>query len=648
MLVVAPLRVARQTWPAEVAKWEDFADLRVAVLHGKDKEKKLREGQADIYVINPEGLPWLCKLYFGRPFPFDVLAIDELTRFKNSQGDRAKAIRARLPRGPRWRWGLTGSLAGDGNYMDVFGQQLMLDDGAALGRFITHYRDKYFTLGYDGFSYLLNRGAELAITERLAPTWFYMDPADYSQLPPLVDNPIMIDMEPKERALYVRMRDHYVAQLPGQTITAANAGAAYSKLSQMANGAVYDTDREVHHIHDAKLQAIDELAEELNGEPALIGYEFNHDLERLQRWHKERYGRELPFLGKGTTPAQETEWVAAWNAGKLPWLAGHPASMGHGLNLQGCNCKNIVHFSLPWSFEYYDQFVGRVRRSGNEAQQIFNHILIVRDTIDDDKLASRDQKDFTSSTLIRVLNDQILRETRETPPGGPAKMEWDMVQRLSRPAGAPQQPPPAQPQQTAAQGWGAPQGQPQQAQPQGPGPGDPQGGQPNGWMAPQGQTAAQPQGQPGGWGAPQGDQQQRERIQTQVAPSPAEQVGAAFGAGAQQQAKAIQQGDYGPVGQTQQPAAGGWGPGAQPDPAPQEAPKTTRTRAPRGQTAPAPAPNPTEPAPFDNSAAIDAAAQVIMARVEVLKLAFADPTMPMDEGLAVADDLWKWAATLPR
>lgn len=236
MLVIAPLRVCRMVWRQEGAKWSQFRHLRFSLLHGKKKAERLKD-DADIWLINPEGVAWLAKQYFGRSLPFDVVTIDELTKFKNSQAERVKTLRPRLKHVPR-RWGLTGSLAPNG-MMDLFGQMLMLDDGAALGAYVTHYRDQYFQLGFDGFSYDLLPGAEKRIIQRIAPYWLQLSADDYLQLPQIVDVPHYLEMDKPERALYERMKKEMIAELPEGVITAANTAAVYSKLSQMANGAVY-------------------------------------------------------------------------------------------------------------------------------------------------------------------------------------------------------------------------------------------------------------------------------------------------------------------------------------------------------------------------------------------------------------------------
>lgn len=541
MLVIAPLRVCRQVWRQEAAQWTQFRHLKFALLHGPKKLQALRSG-ADIYLINPEGVAWLCSQYMGRRLPFDVVAIDELTKFQNAQAERHKALRPRL-KGVPYRWGLTGSLFAKG-YMGIFGQQLILDDGAALGRYITHFRDKYFQVAFNGFDYDLLPGAEKRIIEKMAPYWFYVDESDYAQLPEIVDVPRIAEMSAKERAAYEKMKRDMILQLPEGEVTAANAGACYSKLAQMANGAVYLDDRSVAKIHDLKLDMIEELLDELNGEPLLVGYEFNHDLERI----RERFGKDVPYLGKGTTAKQEDQWVAAWNRGEIPLMLAHPQSAGHGLNMQQGQARHVCWFSVTWDWENYDQFIRRVRRSGNNNAQVFNHILVVKGTLDEEKLAAIKDKDFTERRLTVALNKEILRDSQDQPEAG----EKHMVAKLSRPdAGA------------APAGWGAqPPAPPPQPAPAAPEP---------------------PQQMPGGWGAvaPDPNAEQRARIQEQIAPQPdrAAEAAAAFSGAIQQQTAAIQQADYGTLGASpnDRPPAGGWGaPAPQPAPPPQQsAPEPT-------------------------------------------------------------------------
>lgn len=453
MLVVAPLRVCRQTWRQEAAKWTEFRHLRFSLLHGAKKAERLKD-DADIWLINPEGVPWLAQQFLGRSLPFDVVTIDELTRFKNHQSVRSKSLRPRL-KGVRYRWGLTGSLAPNG-FMDLFGQMLMLDDGAALGRYITHYRDQYFQLDYNGFDYTLMPGAEKRIIVKIAPYWFQMSESDYAQLPQLVQDPRYLEMDKASRAAYEAMKRDMLAQLPDGLVTAANAAAAYAKLSQMANGAVYMGDgRSVSTIHSVKLEALDELVEELNGEPLLVGYEFNHDLSRLQEWHRARFGRDLPYLGKGTTAAQEDAYLKAWNNNELPVLAAHPASAGHGLNMQYGSAAHVCWFGPIWDLELWDQFLRRIRRDGNNARQIFQHILIMRGTIDELKMEALSDKDATQSRLIRGLNQEIQRDAGAHATGDTAALERNvpMSTKLSRQSDASAE---EAPRTITPKGWGRP------------------------------------------------------------------------------------------------------------------------------------------------------------------------------------------------
>lgn len=468
LLVIAPLRVCRQQWRQEAAKWEQFKDFKFSLLHGPKKEERLND-DADIWLINPEGVDWLSAKYFGRNWPWTIVTVDELTKFKNSSAERSKALRARTA-GTPYRWGLTGSIAPNG-YMDLFGQMLALDGGAALGRYITHYRDNYFSLGWDGFTYELMPGADRRILERLAPYWFEMNEEDYAQLPPLVTVEHKLLFEPAGRKLYDKMKRDMIASLPEGIVTAANAAACYSKLSQMANGAVYvgDDKEAVSVIHDEKLDAIEDLLEELNGEPLLVAYEFNHDFERL----RERFGvtdpktkqKVIPYLGKGTTAKQEADWIAAWNRGELPLLCAHPASAGHGLNMQGASAANVCWFGITWDYELYDQFIRRIWRDGTGAKQVFNHLLVMQDTIDELKYAALCNKEMTQSNLLRALNVEIRRNAETLAARGDAapRQETNVVLKLSRPgAAAPAETGNQQTQQTqettaapARKGWGA-------------------------------------------------------------------------------------------------------------------------------------------------------------------------------------------------
>lgn len=576
MLVVAPLRVCRQVWRQEGQKWSQFRHLNFALVVGdaKARAKALKSG-ADIYLINYENLEWLAKQYMGRSLPFDIVAFDELTKMMNATAVRHKAVRPRL-QGVKYRWGLTGSLFAKG-HMNIFGQQLILDDGAALGRFITHYRDTYFSVGFNGFDYNLIPGAERRIIEKLAPYWFYMDDKDYSQLPPLIDVPHIGDLEPTQRGLYDRMKRNALISIGAETITAANAGAVYSKLAQLANGAVYrdghTTSDEFEKVHDLKLDMLEELLDELDGEPLLVAYEFQHDMLRIQ----ERFGKrfpdgKVPYLGAGTTHKLEDKWVLEWNQRKLPLLCAHPQSAGHGLNMQEGQAYNVAWFSVSWDWELYDQFIRRVRRSGNTQTRIFNHLLIVKGTIDEEKLESVSTKDFTERRLLTALNTQILAE------GAGTNQETTMVTKLSRPQGE------AGSQGGGAAGWGSGSK-----------------GRTAADEAPRGRGGDQPEterGAPAGWGGTtQNDSgEQRERIRDQIAPQGDRSAGArsAFSGGVQDDMTRVAS-EYDTTGDQQQEERppNGWGGGTKAAPfdggteaAPTDKP-ARRSRAKPAEAAPA-------------------------------------------------------------
>lgn len=407
MLVVAPLRVCQLVWRQEGQKWSQFRDLTFSLLHGPKKAERLKD-DVDIHLVNPEGIPWLIQQFFGRSLPWDTVVMDELTRFKNHRALRSKKLRKALKHAQR-RWGLTGSPAPNG-YMDLFGQMLMLDDGAALGRHITSYRDAFFVPSFTGHSWELRRGAAEKIEERIAPYVLRMAAADYLDLPPVRDNVIQIELPPDVLKKYRTMERDMVLALPEGVVTGANAGAVYSKLAQMANGAVYIYGREDQYaeIHSAKLDALEELVEELSGQPLLVGYEFRHDLERI----RARLGKDTPTLS-GLSEKRITEMEAAWNRGEIPVLLAHPASAGHGLNLQGSPGFAPAHlcwFSQPWDLDLYEQFIARIHRQGSEASHIMNHIFRVQGTIDDDKAEKLKAKDNTQQGLLLRLNARIQRD----------------------------------------------------------------------------------------------------------------------------------------------------------------------------------------------------------------------------------------------
>jgi len=400
MLVLAPLRVCQLVWRQEVAKWNHTRHLKVVVLHGDKKDAKLLE-DGDIFLVNYEGLEWLASKFKGRRLPFDVIVADELTKLKNWKSKRFKAIKPFLNSIP-YKWGLTGTPAPNG-YLDLFGQFLFLDGGATLGHYYTHYRDQYFQPGWDGFTWDIRNGAEEEIEKRIAPIVYRLP---YTDLPEFIDDPRYLQLDAAATKKYKTMQAAALVELEGTTVTAANAAAVHAKLRQMANGAVYSSEpqrpgkpREWLHVHDAKLDALEELVEELNGKPLLVAYSFHHDLERI----RARLGKDIPHLGAGVTEKTATELQDKWNRNELPILLCHPDSVGHGLNLQQGNAAHICWFSADFNLELYDQFRRRIWRQGNKSECIFNHRLIVKGTIDELVYAALEDKDVTQARLLQSV-----------------------------------------------------------------------------------------------------------------------------------------------------------------------------------------------------------------------------------------------------
>lgn len=427
VLVVAPLRVCYSVWPKEVEKWEDFRHLRVEILHGPDKEAALRR-DADIYLINPEGLPWLLGTQKHRVdgrrraamtydlahlevLDADTLVVDEVSKFKHPSSDRFRMLKPLLPRFER-RWGLTGSPAPNG-LLDLFGVMYVIDLGRALGSYITHYRAAYFTpTGYGGYTWVLRPGAEKAIYERIAPSVFSLSGEDYVKLPRLVENVIRVELPPRARKIYDELEKEFLAEVDGGIVTAANAGAASTKCRQVANGGLFlprevdeqgrmASKREWAELHTAKVDAVVDLLEELGGSPAIVAYDFEHDLTRLLK----ALGKDSAVIGGGVSAKRSDAIVAAWNRGELPWLLAHPAAVGHGLNLQDGNAQHIIFHSLVWDYELYDQLVRRLRRSGNAAKCVFVHLIVAADTVDEVMLRARLRKERVQGALLGALRE---------------------------------------------------------------------------------------------------------------------------------------------------------------------------------------------------------------------------------------------------
>jgi SNF2 family DNA or RNA helicase len=407
-LVIAPLRPAHSVWPVEARLWDHLSDLKVTVLHGNGRE--ISE-DSDIDVINPEGLPWLLSALKGkRSFPWDMLIVDESTRFKHTNTKRFQLLRPLLPKFSR-RVILTGSPAPNG-LLDLFGQVFILDLGHALGRFITHYRVNYFDqTGWMGYDWVPRPGSEQAIYAKLRPLVLRMEAKELLEMPELigVDPPLRVevDLPAKARAQYDQMEKMLITQVEDEMVTAANAAAATIKCRQISNGGLY-TNRECtewSHIHEAKADAVEEIIEELQGKPALVAYEFKHDLDRLRK----RFGAKTPYIGGGVSATRFREVEQAWNRGEIPVLLAQPQSVAHGLNLQGTGAAVIWH-SLNWDLEVYEQFIRRVYRQGQKDRIVVHHV-VAKDTVDEVILRGVAKKDRTQQALLGALKG-YLKEKR--------------------------------------------------------------------------------------------------------------------------------------------------------------------------------------------------------------------------------------------
>lgn len=419
-IVFAPKRVALSTWPKEQAKWADFADLSVGVLHGPKLADVLAEDH-DVYVTNYESIPkFFTRVRVGKLWKYrltplgvilmekvNVLVWDELSKMKHNNTLRFKLVAPWVKKFDR-RYGLTGSVASNG-LMDLFGQCYVLDEGRSLGQYITHYREQYFIANdKQGWSYRLKHGAEEQIYERLRPLALRMSAEDHLELPPVRDFNVKLDFPAELRKHYTELEDEFLTQLKEEVFTAKNAAAANNVCRQFCSGAIWKSQmdfltgikkagpREYAVAHNEKLDALEELLEELQGQQVLIGYEFIHDWQRIT----ERFPKIERF---GVSDKKDLELEAAWNAGTVQWAMGHPASIAHGLNLQESNAHNVVWYTVPWNFENYDQFIRRLKRSGNTAHHINNYRLVMRDSIDESTCAAMSTKKRTQDALYEAL-----------------------------------------------------------------------------------------------------------------------------------------------------------------------------------------------------------------------------------------------------
>lgn len=395
VLVVAPLRVARDTWSAEIEKWEHLKNLRYSVVVGTEQERlNALRTSADVYIINRENIQWLVE-ESGLIFDFDMAVIDELSSFKNHQSKRFKAFMQIRPKLKRII-GLTGTPASNG-LMDLFAEFKLLDMGERLGRFIGQYRNAYFQPdkrnGMVIYSYKPLPNAERQIYDKISDITISMKAADHLKMPELISSEYTVQLSEKEKEKYDQLKKDLILATEDNEVTAANAASLSNKLSQMANGAVYSDDESVMEIHDRKLDALEDIIESMNGRPLLVAYWFKHDLERIRKRFEIR-------------EIKSSRDISEWNSGKIPVALIHPASAGHGLNLQSGG-STLVWFGLTWSLELYQQTNARLWRQGQTADTVVIQHIIAKGTIDEQIMKALKTKDTTQAALIAAVKADL-------------------------------------------------------------------------------------------------------------------------------------------------------------------------------------------------------------------------------------------------
>ena len=399
VLVIAPKKVAEATWQREAAKWDNVKHLRFsAVLGSQAKRVRALNTPADIYIINRENVVWLVD-YYKNDWPFDMVVCDEFSSFKSHSAKRFKALAA-IRGHIRRIIGLTGTPSPNG-LDDLWSQVYLLDQGQRLGKYYTHFRERYFEPGKRSreviYQYDPKDGAEAAILEKISDICISMKAADYLQLPKIIYDDIPVVLDAKAKKAYTELERKMILELPDDVIDVTSAAALSNKLQQLANGAIYNDEHDWHAIHSCKLEAFMELIEQLNGQHALVFYNFQHDRERLQELLAKSKLRVRVFSG-----AQDE---ADWNAGKVDILLAHPASTAYGLNLQDGG-HHVVWFGLNWSLELYQQANKRLHRQGQEQPVIVHHLICVG-TRDEDLADALSRKDKSQEWVLQSLKARI-------------------------------------------------------------------------------------------------------------------------------------------------------------------------------------------------------------------------------------------------
>ena len=395
-LIVAPLRVARDTWPAEIEKWDHLKGLTFEVAVGDEKTriaaiKNAMRNNTRIVIINRENVPWLIA---NTPWIYDMVVLDELSSFKSSKALRFKALRKIRPRIERIV-GLTGTPAPNG-YMDLWAQFRILDQGERLGKFITHYREEYFNLDpFKKFAdYEIKPDSAKRINDKISDITVSMQAVEHLKMPELLKQQEIITMSESEYGRYQELKRKKVLQLGDEKVTAKNAASLCGKLSQLANGAIYDEDGKILEVHERKLDALEDLIEEANGKPTLVAYWFRHDYERIKK--------RIP----GVREIKTSEDIKDWNDKKISVGLIHPASAGHGLNLQQGG-SYMIWFGLTWSLELYEQTNARLWRQGQKSQTVVIKHIIAKGTVDEMIYEALINKHVTQSALMNAVRAQI-------------------------------------------------------------------------------------------------------------------------------------------------------------------------------------------------------------------------------------------------
>lgn len=400
-LVIAPKKVTQVTWGDEIKNWEHLQGLTISVIDGTAKQRReAMAAKADIYAVSRDNIVWLILEHGGVKLPYDMVVIDELSSFKNPASKRFRAMRKVRKFIPRVV-GLTGTPAPNG-LIDLFAQMYLIDEGQRLGKTVTAYRDRFFRPGKRNgdivYTYELKapqNETEQQISDLISDITISMTAEDYLKMPDKIMLYDYVDLAPKVLAMYRDFEKEQILELinSDEPISAASAAALSNKLQQFANGAVYDAERNVKDLHDEKLDKLEELVEAANGEPVLIAYSYKHDLERIMQKLKAYKPVKL----------ERPEHIADWNAGKIPVLVMHPASAGHGLNLQKGG-HNIVWFGNTWSLELYQQFNARLYRQG-QGKPVTIHHIVTRGTIDEKIIKSLDGKRETQDGLMESIKE---------------------------------------------------------------------------------------------------------------------------------------------------------------------------------------------------------------------------------------------------